>query len=232
MHWNMAQRDDDESKRHSKLAKSPPPSCRRQGRLARASFSGPAKLSTLFPGRPLCAHVEGHNLGGYGKPHKLRGPLRGSKGPRCPVTGGTSCGRVSLSLAGPAGLWPFDAPPGPWRPGTEGPWAFQRGARAEPGVERDEPDDPRSGAAGAGSFSGDSVGLSFSRDQRGLRVFQDFRFLDRPDISLLVGAPPVYSARHRFPFFWVFSSQSFRGLLLFLKRIPSVFSMMKFPQAY
>lgn len=81
--------------------------------------------------------------------------------------GGNGVRADGLSLlAGPAGLRLLDAPPGPWRPGTEGPWAFQRGARAEPGVERDDTDDPRSGAAGAGSFSGDSVGLSFSGIQR------------------------------------------------------------------
>jgi len=73
--------------------------------------------------------------------------------------------RGAKGLAGPAGLWLLDAPPGIWWPGTEGPWVCQRGARAEPGVERDDPDDPRSGAAGAGSFSGDSGGLSFSWDQ-------------------------------------------------------------------
>jgi len=60
----------------------PPPSCRRQGRLARASFSGPAKLSTLFPVRPLTRVVEGHNLRGRGRPRKLRrGPAgRGRAG--------------------------------------------------------------------------------------------------------------------------------------------------------
>ena len=77
-------------------------------------------------------------------------------------------------FAGPAGLRLLDAPPGPWRPGTEGPWACQRGARAKPGVERDDPDDPRSGAAGAGSFSGDSVGRSFSRDQLRAQGFSGF----------------------------------------------------------
>ena len=184
----MAQRDDDESKRHSKLAKSPPPSCRRQGRLARASFSGPAKLSTLFPVRPLTRVVEGHNLGGYGKPPKLRrGPAgRGragapERGER--FAGGVFClGGISEGqrvLAGPAGLRPLDAPPGPGRPGTEGPWAFQRGARAEPGVERDAPDDPRSGAAGAGSFSGPSVGLRvLSGEQRGDQRRQTIKQVD------------------------------------------------------
>jgi hypothetical protein len=50
-----------------------------------------------------------------------------------PERGERCAGGCPLSLAGPAGLRLLDAPPGPGRPGTEGPWAFQRGARAVAG---------------------------------------------------------------------------------------------------
>jgi hypothetical protein len=133
LHWNIAWRDDDEPKRHSKLAKSPPPSCRRQSRLARASFSGPA-IKVPFAGPSSDARRGGARFWAAGRADQNRGGC----GRRCPGTGGTLYGRVSFvlagtvgaeGLAGPAGLRQFDAPPGQWRPGTEGPWAFQRGQR-------------------------------------------------------------------------------------------------------
>lgn len=191
LHWNMAWRDDDESMRHSKLAKPPPPSCRRCNRLARASFSGPAKLSTLFPGRPLCAHVEAHNLGGQGRPPKLRtGPAgRGRAGGL--ERGERFAGRCLSSLAGPAGLWLLDAPPGIWRPGTEGPWVCQRGARAYGRAwSGTTPTTRVVGRRGRGLFSGNNVGQSFSRDQPGAQGFSGFRVF-RPAGYISSGRSPT-----------------------------------------
>ena len=65
---------------HSIGKGNPPPSCRRRSRLAKACFFGSA-IKVPLPIRPLCAHVEGHNLGGCGKPPKLRPPARGAGAP-------------------------------------------------------------------------------------------------------------------------------------------------------
>jgi len=90
---------------------------------------------------------------------------------------GTSEGQ-RISLTGPAGLRPFDAPPGIWRPGTEGPWVCQRGARASGRAwSGTNPTTRAVGRRGRGLFSGNSVGQ---------RVFQGFLFSNPSDISLLV----------------------------------------------
>lgn len=95
LHWNIAWRDDDESRRYSKLAKHMGPPALLP--TVQPSGEGKALRTGLYaPGPPLCAHVEAHNLGGWGKPTKLRRPLHGSKGRRWAGTGGTICGQVAF----------------------------------------------------------------------------------------------------------------------------------------
>ncbi len=95
----------------------PPPSCRRQSRLARASFSGSA-IKVISPIRPLCAHVEAHNLRGCGKPRKLRrGPAgRGRAG--VPERGERCAGGVFVfsGISGGQRVWRVRRGLGCWMP--------------------------------------------------------------------------------------------------------------------
>jgi hypothetical protein len=92
LHWNMAWRDDDEPRRHSKQAKSPPPSCRRCNRLARASFSGSA-IKVPFADPSSDARRGGAQFGRLWEAAQIEARTRGAGPCRCPGTGGTLCGQ-------------------------------------------------------------------------------------------------------------------------------------------
>jgi hypothetical protein len=102
-------------------------------------------------------------FGWPGEATQIEDRTRGAGPGRWAGTGGTICGQMSFVFSGSGGARVVGCPAGDLAAGDGGAVGLSAGRPCLwPGVERDDPDDPRSGAAGAGSFQ---------RDQREADLF-------------------------------------------------------------